>query len=97
MAKPRSDPWAERASLRAEIEKLETRRRQLDLALGEFEHEARRVGDALERLGGRSPEHEARAKSLAKNRGLTERDLRRNAEALARLRRREAEIQYPQS
>jgi hypothetical protein len=79
------------SELLTEIAKLEAERRQLTAALGEFEHESRRVRDALERRGGRSPEHEARAKALDRNRRRTERDLALRTEALARLRRRAAE------
>ena len=92
MPDARSDLLAKRAGVQAEIERLDAKRRQLDLALGEFEHEARRVGDALERLGGRSAELEARAKALAKNQKLTEADLARNAKARRRLERRHAEV-----
>ncbi len=92
MPDARSGLLAERESLRAESERLDAQRRQLDLALAEFEHESRRVGDALERLGGRSAELEARAKALAKNRKLTESDLAKNATERDRLERRRAEI-----
>ena len=92
MADARSDFLAERERLQADIERLEAKGRQLDLALGEFEHESRRVGDALERLGGRSAELEARAKTLAKNRKLTEADLAKNADARDRLERRHAQV-----
>ncbi len=92
MPDARSDLLAERARIQAESERLDGKRRQLDLALGEFEHESRRVGDALERLGGRSAELEARAKALAKNRKLTESDLAKNATERDRLERRRAEI-----
>ncbi len=92
MPDARPDLLAERTRTGAEIERLDAKRRQLDLALGEFEHESRRVADALERLGGRSAELEARAKALAKNRKLTESDLAKNATERDRLERRRAEI-----
>ena len=92
MPDARSDLLAERARIQAESERLDGKRRQLDLALGEFEHESRRIGDALERLGGRSAELEARAKALAKNRKLTAADLAKNATEGDRLARRHAEI-----
>ena len=92
MPDARPDLLAERTRTGAEIERLDAKRRQLDLALGEFEHESRRVADALERLGGRSAELEARAKALARNRKLTAADLAKNATARDRLERRHARL-----
>ncbi len=83
---------AARARLEAEIEALQVKQRHLDVVRGEFEHDGRRVRDALERVGGRSHELEQRMKSLARNEKLTETDLEQNAKALKRLERRLVEI-----
>lgn len=68
-----------------EAERLRVKRRALEAALGEFLHEGRRVRDALERAGGRSRELERKAKLLARNVRLTERDLAACDKALAAL------------
>ncbi len=83
---------AARARLEAEIEALQVKQRHLHVVRGEFEHDGRRVRDALERVGGRSHELEQRMKSLARNQKLTETDLEQNAKALKRLERRLVEI-----
>ena len=88
MTDPRNDLAGERARIEAEIERLAARRRQLDLARGEFDHEARRAGDALVRVGGRSRELEERVKTLRANQTLTETDLEKTAKALTALERR---------
>ncbi len=82
-----------RSELQAEIDALETRKHHLGQALGEFEHEARRVGDGLERAGGRAPELEARLKTLADNQRLTEKQIRKLDDEVAALNRRLAEIE----
>lgn len=82
----------EQARLTAEIERLEVKRRQLDLALGEFLHETRRVRDALERVGGHSQALDARARALKKNVKVTRKDLEKTEQAIDRLDRRRAEI-----
>ncbi len=92
MTDPRNDLAGERARIEAEIERLAARRRQLDLARGEFDHEARRAGDALLRVGGKSRELEERVKALRANQTLTETDLEKTAKALAALERRLAAI-----
>jgi chromosome segregation ATPase len=93
MPDPRPDLLAKKARIEAEIEKLEKRHWQLDMVRDEFAHEARRAGDALERLGGRSSELEARVASLLDSEKLTEADLAKTAEALDGLKRRLAEIE----
>lgn len=87
-----SELSTERARLEAEIEALQVKQRHLELVRGEFEHDGRRVRDALERVGGRSHELEQRMRTLARNEKLTEADLERNAKDLQRLERRLAEI-----
>ncbi len=92
MTDPRNDLAGERARIEAEIERLAARRRQLDLARGELDHEARRAGDALLRVGGKSRELEERVKALRANQTLTETDLEKTANALTALERRLAAI-----
>jgi chromosome segregation ATPase len=81
----------ERERLEREIARLQVRRRQLDLALGEFLHEGRRTRDALERAGGRSHALETKARGLNKNVTMTRRDLDETDREIDRLRRRLAE------
>lgn len=81
---------AEKVRLEAEIAALEAKQAELGSALGEFAHEARRVGESLER--DRSPGLEARRRALAENRRLTETDIAETADALAALHRRLAEV-----
>ncbi len=78
--------------LEREIERLEGKRRQLDLALGEFLHEGRRTRDALERVGGHSHALEAKARGLKKNAKMTRRDLERTDREIENLQQRLAEI-----
>ena len=59
------------------IEKLKARERALESALAEFEHQARRVRDSLERSGGRSLALETELAQLEENLALTRRDLTR--------------------
>jgi len=83
----------ERARLEREIAGLRAKRRQLDLALGEFLHEARRARDALERAGGRSHALHAKARGLKDNIRLTRRDLADSERQIEELQRRLAEIE----
>ncbi len=76
----------ERDGLEREIERLEVKRRALDLALGEFLHEGRRTRDALERLGGHSHALEARARVLKKNAAMTRHDLEQTEREIESLR-----------
>ena len=76
----------ERDRLEREIERLEVKRRALDLALGEFLHEGRRTRDALERVGGHSHALEARARVLKKNAAMTRRDLEQTEREIESLR-----------
>ena len=89
--------YAERRRIEAEIDLLQARQEELGGVLGEFEHEARRTRDALERLGGCSRDLEKKAAHLRKNQQLTRSDLRQQTDTLHRLRQRlvalEAEIQ----
>lgn len=58
-------------------EQLIARERELLSALAEFEHEARRIRDRLERSGGHSLILEAEFRRLNDNLELTRRDLER--------------------
>jgi chromosome segregation ATPase len=82
----------ERGRLDREIARLAAKRRQLDLALGEFLHEDRRTRDALERAGGRSHALEAKARGLRRNVEMTRRDVDETDREIESLRRRLAEI-----
>jgi chromosome segregation ATPase len=84
---------AERERLERKIEQLAAKRRQLDLALGEFLHEGRRTRDALERAGGRGPALEAKARHLGQNAAMTRRELEETDRKIEDLRRRLAEIE----
>jgi septal ring factor EnvC (AmiA/AmiB activator) len=66
------------AALRTEIERLERVEDTLEEARGDFDHELRRVCDALIRAGGRSLELDAKAAQLRKNIKLSEKDLQNN-------------------
>lgn len=57
------------------IEQLKARERALVSAVAEFEHQARRLRDSLERSGGRSLVLETELAQLEENLGLTRRDL----------------------
>lgn len=57
------------------IARLEREQRTLAEALAEFEHEARRVRDQLERRGGRGFVLEERLGQLERNVAVTRRDL----------------------
>ena len=53
---------------------LRRRKRHLDEALADIDHNIRRERDKLERAGGRDRALEQRLKALRENRKLTERD-----------------------
>ena len=56
---------------------LEISKRELSSALAEFEHQARRIRDRLERGGGRSSVLEMELKQVEENLDLTRRDIAR--------------------
>lgn len=58
----------ELAAIRTELEQLDRRDAQLQAALDDLEHDMRRCNDALERVGWRYGEGEARHVMLAENR-----------------------------
>ena len=59
------------------LERLKKMERELASALAEFEHEARRVGDRLERNGGRSFLLQEQLRQIKENIVTTRRDLER--------------------
>jgi len=59
------------------LERLKKMERELASALAEFEHEARRVGDWLERDGGRSLLLQEQLRQIEENIVTTRRDLER--------------------
>ena len=59
------------------LERLKKMERELASALAEFEHEARRVGDRLERNGGRSFLLQEQLRQIEENIVTTRRDLER--------------------
>lgn len=61
--------------LRAELERLERIEDALEEALGDFDHELRRVADGLIRAGGRSSELDQQTAQLRKNIALSQKDL----------------------
>ncbi len=69
------------------ISRLESEERALASALAEFEHEARRVGDQLERQGGPKFALEARLKQLRQNVNATRQGLERVQAQLETLKR----------
>lgn len=64
--------------LRAEIEHLQRIEDALEEALGDFDHELRRVSDALIRADGRSLELGRKETQLRKNIKLSQKDLESN-------------------
>jgi len=64
----------EASDLEQEIARLAVHADALTTALGEFDHQARRYRDALERAGGRSREAERALAALRENQDLAGRD-----------------------
>ena len=64
--------------LRAEIERLQRIEDALEEALGDFDHELRRVSDALIRADGRSLGLDGKEAQLRKNIALSQKDLESN-------------------
>jgi chromosome segregation ATPase len=84
---------AEAFDLEQEIARLTALADELTAALGEFDHQARRYRDALERAGGRSREVEQALEQLRGNQDLAGRDRTAAQAALDALRDRLAAIQ----
>ncbi len=72
----------------AETARLQRKLAALRAALGEFEHEARRINDALERAGGGAHGLQARQRQLADNMRLSRLDIEKTQAALAALQKR---------
>ena len=78
----------ELASGQAELARLEKRDAELEAALAQVEHDARRCSDALERAGWRSGEAEARSAMLAEAATSIKRDREENRKLRRQLGRR---------
>ncbi len=85
MTNPLQQLRASASDIRVRIERLEKTRQQLVLARRDLEHQIRRCGDGLERVGGRSRELEVKMKMLAKNRKLILKDEKKNQQELTKL------------
>lgn len=73
------------ADMNVRIERLKKIRQQLVLARRDMEHQLRRCGDGLERVGGHSKELELKANMLNKNRQLILKDEKKNQRELEKL------------
>lgn len=73
----KSDLREDAEKIRAELRHLEQVEHALEEARGEFEHELRRVGDALVRAG-RSRDLDSRDRQLRDNVALNRKDLDKN-------------------
>ncbi len=80
------------AAIQAELDRLEKRDAELQAALDDVEHDARRCNDALERAGWRSGEAESRSAILAESRRSIADDRERNRVLHAQLTERLALI-----
>ncbi len=78
--------------LEQEVARLTAQADELTTVLGEFDHQARRYRDALERAGGRSREAERALRELGENQALAGRERAAAAAALDTLRDRLAAI-----
>ena len=79
-------------AIKAEIELLKRGKGSLDQALGEFDHQSRRVSDALVRVGN-SSDLELQRKSIDRNTRLTLDDIAKNKVRSDQLSQRLAEIE----
>ena len=73
-------------SLRAAIERAENHQRQLFESDAELQHARRRLGDHLERLGGRDPESERQRRDLDRTLAVNAGEGRRLGQELEALR-----------
>jgi hypothetical protein len=80
------------AAIQAELDRLEKRDTELQVALDDVEHDTRRCNDALERAGWRSGEAESRSAILAESRRSIADDRERNRVLHAQLTERLALI-----
>ena len=86
------EPGARRARLEQHLQAEEAKCKQLRLALSEFRHTGRRLGDRLERLGGRGPDVEQQRALLDENLKLTEAELAKSEAQISKIRRELAEL-----
>lgn len=71
---------------RERISELEMRQRELESALSELDHQARRLGDRVERDGGAMGDNATERKALDRNRQLNREELETVRAQLRRLR-----------
>ena len=81
------EPDAQRIRLEQQLERAEKTRAQLAEALSEFRHTGRRIGDRLERLGGREVDLERRRGLLEENVQLTQCELDKTDVQISKIRR----------
>jgi len=81
--------------LRAAIEKAETQERELMAADAELHHAGRRIGDQLERLGGRDAESERKRREIRENIAVNAKERQQLQDRLKDLRRALAEAEKP--
>ena len=81
------EPDAQRIRLEQQLERAEKTRTQLAEALSEFRHTGRRIGDRLERLGGREVDLERRRGLLEENVQLTQSELDKTDVQISKIRR----------
>ncbi len=86
------EPGARRARLERLLQAEEAKCDQLHQALSEFRHTGRRLGDRLERLGGRGPAVEQQRALLEENLKLTEAELSKAEAQISKIRRELAEL-----
>ena len=89
---PTDDLSWDLATIQAELDKLEKRDAELQSALYDVEHDARRCSDALERSGWHSVEAESRSVMLAESRRAILDDREKNRALQTRLNERLALI-----
>ena len=83
-----TEPGGTVAGLETQLETLEVKQRQLTIALEEFEHQNRRVGDRLERAGGVPRDLEQQRSMLRENIEITKSELTATEAEIETLRRR---------
>lgn len=86
------EPDAQRVRLENLLEAERAKRDQLEQALSEFRHTGRRIGDRLERLGGRGAELEQQRSLLAENLKLTHSELEKTESQINKIRRELSEL-----
>ena len=81
------EPDAQCIRLEQQLERAEKTRAQLAEALSEFRHTGRRIGDRLERLGGREVDLERRRGLLEENVQRTQSELDKTDVQISKIRR----------